>query len=186
MFPSLQLIAQQSNPPQFDSMFWVLLFSRVCHILGAIILIGGVFYIRTIISPTSTAPGTAPVDQLFGGRRAAWAKWVGIATGLLIFSGFFNFYMIMKQNERMAWSYNMIFGLKFIAAVVVFALAALLAGRTSIAEALRQKWRMWLGVCLAVSILTVALGSVLKSYPRTKKADAITAPQPIAPANTPG
>jgi len=179
------IIAQQTTMPQIDGMYAAQLISRILHILGAIILVGGVFYIRQIISPTNAAPGTAPVDQFFGGPRSAWAKWVGIATALLIFTGFFNYIMMIKQHERLASSYHMIAGLKIIAAFVVFALAALLAGRTSVADALRQKWRMWLTVCLAISILTVALGSVLRTYPRTKKSDLISPPQLMAPTNAP-
>lgn len=185
MHAVLVIIAQQTTMPKVDGMYSLQLVSRILHILGAIILVGGVFYIRQIISPTSTAPGTAPVDQLFGGPRSAWAKWVGIATALLIFTGFFNYIMMIKQHERLASSYHMIAGMKMIAAFIVFALAALLAGKTSVAESLRQKWRMWLAVCLAISIITVALGSVLRTYPRTRKGESAAPPELAAPANTP-
>jgi uncharacterized membrane protein len=185
MTGSLLLIAQQSTMPQMDGMFWLLLVSRICHVLGAIILVGGLFYIRSIISPVNAPAGTAPVDQLFGGPRAKWAKWVGIATALLIFTGFFNYIMMIKQHERLASSYHMVAGLKMIAGFAVFALAALLAGRTSIADALREKWRMWLTTCLILGIATVMLGSFLRTYPRTRKVDVAGAPQLIAPANTP-
>jgi uncharacterized membrane protein len=183
MSPALLLVAQQSTMPQLDGMYWLMLLSRVCHIAGAIILIGGLFYIRSVISPTSTAPGAAPVDQLFGGRRATWAKWVGIATALLLITGLFNYMMIIKQHERLASSYHMVAGLKMLAGIAVFLLAALLAGRTAAADALRQKWRMWLAVCLVLGLITVILGSVLKSYPRTRKVETMNPPQLIAPAN---
>jgi uncharacterized membrane protein len=186
MTASLLLVAQQSTMPQMDGMFWTLLLSRILHIVGAIVLVGGVFYIRTIISPPNTPPGTGPVDQLFGGPRASWAKWVGIATALLIFTGFFNYIMIAKQHEKLASSYHMIAGMKMLAAIAVFLLAALLAGRTSIADKLRQNWRTWLNVCLAIGLITVILGSFLRTYPRTPKLDAATPPQLIAPANNLG
>jgi uncharacterized membrane protein len=186
MTASLLLLAQQSTMPQMDGMFWTLLVSRILHILGAIVLVGGVFYIRTIISPTSTPAGTAPIDQFFGGPRGTWAKWVGIATALLIFTGFFNYIMIAKQHEKMASSYHMIAGMKMLAGFAVFLLAALLAGRTAVADKLRQNWRTWLNVCLAIGLITVVLGSLLRTYPRTKKVDAATPPQLIAPANNPG
>jgi uncharacterized membrane protein len=186
MTASLLLVAQQSTMPEMDGMFWTLLLSRILHILGAIVLVGGVFYIRTIISPTSAPPGMGPVDQLFGGPRATWAKWVGIATALLILTGLFNYIMIAKQHEKMASSYHMIAGLKMLAAIAVFLLAALLAGRTSFADALRQKWGTWLNVCLVIGIVTVVLGSFLRTYHRVKKVDAATPPQLIAPSNTAG
>src|SRR5262245_12217353 len=154
MNASLLMIAQQTTMPQFDGTFWLMLVSRILHILGAIILVGGFFYIRSVVSPVDAPPGTAPVDQLFGGRRAAWAKWVGIATALLLITGFYNYVMIIKQNERLASSYHMVAGMKMLLAAVVFLLAAFLAGRTAVADAMRQKWRTWLTLCLVLGILT--------------------------------
>jgi uncharacterized membrane protein len=180
-----QQLPQQSTMPQFDGTFWPMLGSRIIHILGAIVLVGGLFYLRFIISPVDTPPGTAPVDQLFGGRRATWAKWVGIATALLLVTGFYNYIMIIKQNERMASSYHMVAGMKMLLAIVVFLLAALLAGRTAVADAMRQKWRTWLTLCLVLGIVTVAVGSFLRTYPRTKKGATAEPPQLIAPANSP-
>ncbi|HEX4415810.1 MAG TPA: hypothetical protein VH107_19420 [Lacipirellulaceae bacterium] len=183
MLHSLTLFAQQTATPNLTGFFWLQYLSRICHILGAIILVGGLFYIRTVLSPVDTPPGTAPVDRYFGGRRATWAKWVGIATALLLITGLFNYIMVIKQNERLAPSYHMIAGIKMLAAIIVFLLAALLAGRTSAADALRQKWKLWLSTTLGLAIITVALGSFLRTYPRTPK-DKTTAPQLIAPANS--
>ena len=184
MHPALPLLAQQATMPAFNGIFWLLFVSRICHILGAIILVGGLFYIRTIISPAAAPPGTAPVDQYFGGPRATWAKWVGIATALLLITGLFNYIMIVKQHEHMAASYHMIAGIKMLAAILVFLFAALLAGRTSLAESLRQNWRFWLNTCLAIGILTVILGSFLRTYPRTLKIENAGPPQLVAPANS--
>jgi uncharacterized membrane protein len=185
MLEATVLFAQQSAMPQTDGLFWVMLLSRICHILGAIILMGGLFYIWSIISPVNAPPGAAPVDQLFGGPRAKWAKWVGIATALLLITGLFNYVMLIKQHERMASSYHMLAGMKMLAGIAVFLLAALLAGRTAVADALRQKWRQWLAVCLVLSLVTVVLGSWLRTYPRTRKVETTGAPQLIAPANSP-
>lgn len=184
MNASLLLLAQQSTMPQMDGTFWLMLLSRILHILGAIILVGGLFYVRSIISPADAPPGTAPVDQLFGGRRATWAKWVGIATALLLITGFYNYIMIIKQNERLASSYHMVAGMKILLAAVVFLLAAFLAGRTAVADAMRQKWRTWLILTLILGIITVGMGSFLRTYPRTKKGAPAAAPQLNAPAST--
>ena len=122
------------------------------------------------------------VDEKFGGLRAKWAMWVGIATLLLLVTGFWNFVYIVKSNERMAPSYHMVFGLKFLAGLALFLLAALVAGRSAAAEVIREKMRMWLGVCLVLGILTVALGSVMRSYPHNPKIDAVRLPALVAPA----
>jgi uncharacterized membrane protein len=171
--------------PALDGTFFLLLLSRILHILGAIILVGGLFYIRTIISPAATPPGTGPVDQLFGGPRAKWAKWVGIATALLLITGLFNYIMIIKQYERFAPSYHMLAGLKMLAALVVFLIAALLAGRTAAADAIRANFRTWLTFALLLGIITVMFGSLLRTYPHTPKNHVTDSPpQLIAPANS--
>ena len=184
MHHSLSNFSPNNRPcPNFTGMFWLQLISRICHILGAIILVGGLFYIRYVISPVDTPPGTAPVDQFFGGRRAAWAKWVGIATALLLVTGLFNYIMVIKQNERPR-------------AVLSHGRRhqnarrhrRLPARRTSRRPHLRRrlaspKMAFWLSTTLASGIITVALGSFLRTYPRTPKPDT-TAPQLIAPANS--
>src|SRR5437868_1780364 len=95
---SFTLLAQQQTP-HLDSMYWIMLTSRILHILGAIILVGGLFYLRFVVTPVSAQPGTAPVDQYFGGRRAMWAKWVGIATTFLLITGFWNYIQFAKTNN---------------------------------------------------------------------------------------
>jgi uncharacterized membrane protein len=175
------LIVAQQTMPRLDGMYWLMLVSRILHILGAIILVGGVFYLRSVVSPSAIAAGGSNVDSRFGGRRAAWAMWVGIATLLLLATGLWNYLQVIKTYERMASSYHMIAGLKMLAGLTVFALAALLAGRSAAAEAMRQRMRFWLTVCLVLGILTVALGSVLRTYPHAPKVDATGGPVLIAP-----
>lgn len=183
MFHFTTLLAQESTMPHFDGMYVLQLLSRLGHILGAIILVGGLFYIRQILRPSGGSSGHPSADALFGGSRAAWAKWVGITTALLLATGVLNYVLMIKQHERLASSYHMLVGMKMLAALVVFTLAALLAGRTAMADTLRQKWQLWLTLCLLLAILTVTFGSVLRTYPRTRKAGPAAPPQLIAPAN---
>src|SRR5262249_28167576 len=103
------MLFAQSNTPHMDGMYWVMLVSRVLHILGAIILVGGLFYLKTVVAPS------APTGEAwFSGRRAAWAKWVGIATLLLLATGFWNYAQIIKLNLKMAPSYHMVLGIKIL------------------------------------------------------------------------
>jgi uncharacterized membrane protein len=175
------LVFAQQTMPELNLMYWVMLLSRILHILGAIILVGGIFYLRTIVTPSITTPN-ANVDEQFGGRRAAWAMWVGISTLLLLVTGLWNYMQIIKTNERMASSYHMIAGLKMLAGIALFLLAALVAGRSPVAEMMRQRMRFWLNVCLLVGIVTIVLGSVLRTYPHTPKVDAPGPSTLVAPA----
>jgi uncharacterized membrane protein len=173
------LLVAAGSMPHFDGMYWLLLASRVLHILGAIVLVGGLFYLCMIVAPALSAGG-ANADAWFAGRRGAWAKWVGIATLILLVTGFFNYFEIVKAND-LATSYHMIAGIKILLALVVVFLASLLAGRSPAADQLRQRMKFWLGLCLLIGILVVILGSVLRSYPHTPKT--VAGPDLIAPAN---
>lgn len=180
MIDELLPLAQQAVP-RLDSIYWVNLASRMLHILGAIILVGGLFYVRAVVTPATAPADAADADRQFGGRRAAWAMWVGIATLLLLVTGLWNYWQMIQIHEKLAGSYHMIAGIKILVGLALFFLAALLAGRSAAAQALRRNMRLWLNVCLILGILTVVMGSVLRTYPRTPKVDAPREPMLIAP-----
>jgi uncharacterized membrane protein len=181
MFLDQLLPLAQQTVPRIDSVYWIMLVSRILHILGAIILAGGLFYIRAIVTPALVPSETPDADRLIGGRRATWAMWIGIATLLLLVTGLWNYVQMIRMHEKLASSYHMMAGIKMLLGLAVFLLAAVLAGRSAAAQALRQKFRFWLTFCLILSILTVILGSVLRTYPRTLKVDASPGPTLIAP-----
>ena len=124
------------------------LLSRVLHILSAIILVGGLFYIRTVLVPAGSSPGE--VNACFSDRRAVWAKWVGIATAFLLLSGFYNFFLVIGQSKadgvKLPPTYHMLFGIKFLLALVVMFVSAILAGKTEAADRFRGQMRKWLNI----------------------------------------
>ena len=122
--------------PRMDGWYFLLLTSRVLHVLGSIVLLGGIFYLLMVIAP-KIAAGNSSADAWFNGNRSAWAKWVGIATAVLLITGLFNFVMIVKTNQ-IATSYHMLGGLKILVALVIFFFAAILAGKTGLADRLRE------------------------------------------------
>jgi putative copper export protein len=144
--------------------------------------VGGLFYLRMIVAPRLRASDAgASNDPWFAGRRGAWAMWVGIATLVLLATGFFNYFRIKNTHEPLATSYHMIAGIKILLALVVFVLAALISGRSTLAERFRQNMKFWLSACLVVAVAVVILGSVLRSYPRELKP--VSGPTLIAPNN---
>lgn len=147
---------------------------RVLHTTGAATLLGGLIYMRFVLAPT--AAGTAEADTLFAGRRGVWARCVAAATLLLLVSGLWNFYRTYTAVE-LPPAYHMAFGLKFLIALAVFAIAALLAGKTGAAQRLRQRLVLWLNVALVATLVVFVLGAVLRQVPRQAKA-----PQEVAAA----
>jgi hypothetical protein len=188
MSDTLLLLAQQMVP-RLDSMYWIMLASRILHLFGAIVLVGGLFYLRTVVTsvplPFRVGPGEGsftPADAKFGGRRAVWAMWTGIASLLLLVTGLWNYFQMIKMHERLAPTYHMIAGFKMLTGLALFVLAAMLSGRSTAAERIRQNLRMWINVCLILGIITVVFGSVLRTFPRTLRVDAPNGSQLIAPA----
>jgi len=190
MCDQLFLVAQQTVP-RLDPMYWLMLASRILHILGAIILVGGLFYVRAVVTaiPLPAREGlgegsATAADQQFGGRRAVWAMWTGIASLFLLVTGLWNYFQMIKMHE-LSPSYHMLAGLKMLTGLALFVVAAMLAGRSTAAQKLRQNMRLWLNLCLLLGIITVVFGSVLRTFPRPLKVDAAGPPQLVAPANEP-
>jgi uncharacterized membrane protein len=180
------LLVAQYTVPSLDSGYgWLMFASRLLHILSAIILVGGLFYIWAIVTPANaslaseTAPG-ASVDHYFGGRRATWARWIGFASLILLATGLWNFISMVTAN-KLHFTYHILGTLKIVLALVLMMFAALLAGRTATADALRRNWRFWLTLSLLIGIITVTVGSVMRTYQRTPKLDAPPETTIIAP-----
>lgn len=182
---SIAVTFAQQSLPQLDSMYWIMLASRVLHLVAAAILIGGLFYLWRVVAPSSASAPSDSADASFGGRRAAWAMWVGVATLVLIATGLFNFMQIVRTYDRMGSGYHAMFGTKFVLSLVLFALAALLAGKTNAALKLRQKMKFWLGACVAIGVAIVVVAGVMRSYPHVPKLGEAGQPLLVAPSNEP-
>jgi cytochrome c biogenesis protein CcdA len=96
----------------------------------------------------------------------------------LLVTGLFNFVTIVKANQ-IATSYHMLGGVKILVALVIFFFAAILAGKTALAESFRERMKYWLTVTMLIGVLIVIIGSVMRSYPRTPKP--IEGPAIVAP-----
>ena len=167
-------ILSQLQPPTVDGMYVLLLASRVLHVLGAIILLGGLIYVRHVVQPAVPAESA---DAYTGGKRARWAKWIGIATALLLLSGLLNYGYVIFGLQKMAKPYHMLAGIKVLLSFVLFTISALLAGKTALAERLRANFYTWLTACVFVGIAIVILGSILRTFDH-KRREALPAALP--------
>ena len=136
------------------------------------------FYLLAVVAPRAAASGSN-ADAWFNGNRSAWAKWVGIATAVLLVTGLFNFITIIKTNQ-IATSYHMLGGLKIVVALVIFFFAAVLAGKTALADRMRANMKFWLTITMLIGLVIVIIGGVMRSYPREPKA-AAAGPTLVAP-----
>ena len=151
---------------EMDGPYVVQLVSRVLHILSAIILVGGLFYVRTILSPAAASAENMS-DTCFADRRAVWAKWVGIATLFLLVSGIYNLITIIGQAKadgiKLPPTYHILFGAKFLLALLVLFIAAILAGKTEAADRFRLQMKKWLNLAWLASVTIIVLAAILRT-----------------------
>ena len=147
---------------------------RGMHILGAIMLVGSTIFVRFAYLPAKQLSEFEPQPEFTERLRAAWSRMVVLASGALLVSGLVNFVLLMKRYDisKDAFpgsAYQMIFGIKFLLAFVIFFLAAALAGRSGLAEKLRQREKFWLSVNMVLAIVVVLLAGVMRMADRTEK-----------------
>lgn len=111
------------------------LVSRWLHIVGAIAAVGGAIFALFVLLPASGVLSADAREKFHAAVRQRWSKIVFTAIGILLLSGLYNFVMISKgfRGELPGW-YHPLFGIKFLLALAVFAIASLLAGRTTLAQ----------------------------------------------------
>jgi hypothetical protein len=64
----------------------------------------------------------------------------------------------------------MLAGIKILLSLALFVLAALLAGRTPLAERLREKFYFWLTTAVLIGVAIVILGGVLRTFDHKRQA----------------
>jgi len=152
---NLSLFALEITGP-----YVIQLVSRVLHILPAMILVGGLYYLRTMVVPVGS-------EDCYAGRRAMWAKAVGICTLLLLATGFYNFFGILsaakEAGEKLPPAYHMLFGIKCLLALLVMFIAAILSGKTEAAERFRTQMPKWLNIAKLAIVAIVVIAAILRT-----------------------
>ncbi len=164
--------------PPLDLSYWIALVSRVAHVLTGAILVGGLAYLRCVVVPGATVTSEGDnASAYFGAKRRNWALIVMACTLLLLLSGVYNL-MIRIRSYELPMEYHILFGIKFVLALVVFFAAALVSGRSPAAERARSNVTTWLNAALVCALLlfvtAAALRTVIKApkQPQARGADA--------------
>lgn len=157
MFACLPL----AEAPPVDPKIVISVLARVLHILPAIVLGGGLFYLRSILAADNAATA-------YGNRRAAWARWVGAATLLLSVTGLYNYLTFVQAGKlpgarELPMAYHMLFGLKFLLGIFVMFVAAILAGSTAAADRFRGNMLPWLNRAWIAVIAIVIIAAIMRS-----------------------
>jgi hypothetical protein len=154
-----------------DPLFPLLLILRYMHILGAIMLMGGTIFMRCALAPIVAGLAPDAKATLHEQVRGRWARFVMIASGLLLVSGIANLGLASRYQFEPVFglSYNMVVGIKFLLALPIFLIASFLAGRSAAAKKFQANGLTWMNVNLTLALVMVLMGGALKFVQRQPK-----------------
>jgi hypothetical protein len=149
-----------AGEPAMSADMAIRIVSRALHLLSAIILGGGLFYMRSVLSPSGA-------EACFAGSRQVWARWTIVASTFLLATGLYNYMAIISDSKvvgarALPSTYHMLFGVKFLLGIGVMFVAALVAGKTPAAERARGNIGRWLNLGWFGVMTIVILGAVLR------------------------
>lgn len=163
----------------------VVILFRWLHILAAIAAAGGAIFNRVALLPAAKDLPEDTRKALLANVRRRWSKVLMTAIGLLILSGFYNFWAGALKSappvDAYKGLYHGLFGLKFLLAMGVFFLASLLSGRSEAADRFRAAGTKWHTVTLTLVIIIVCISGVLRWIPRVSAPMAVAIPAQANP-----
>ncbi len=148
---------------------------RWLHILAAVTAVGGTIFARLVVVPTLDPLPADERTRLHAAMRARWSKIVAVAIAALLVSGLYNIGVAMTYYRLPRW-YNAVFGVKFLLALAIFAIASFLTGKTPVADAMRRNLRFWLNLNVALAVAVICLSGVLRMAVKVPKS--AVEPQP--------
>ncbi|MBX3421318.1 MAG: hypothetical protein KF752_07150 [Pirellulaceae bacterium] len=136
-------------------------FSRVVHIATAIVLLGGSSYVLLVLMPELQQREAAERTQWLEKLRSRWQPIVHAGIGLMLLSGFYNYFRAMPLHKGHGL-YHALIGTKILLAVVVFFLASVLVGRSARFETMRRDATRWLKIVCLLGLAIVIVSGYLK------------------------
>ena len=146
---------------------WLAIFFRWLHMLAAITAVGGTIFMRMALVPSVAVLADDQRKLLHEQVRSRWVKFVMGAILFLLISGFYNFFRRLNSGipPDFKWLYQMLFGIKFLLALVIFFVASVLTGRAAALVRFRQNAKLWLSVNVALAVIVVCISGVMRFIP---------------------
>lgn len=140
---------------------------RWMHIVPAVAAGGATLFARIALLPALATLPDAERSRVKEAIDRRWRMVVMACVTLLLTSGTANFVMYQAPAHRGQPIYHALFGVKFVAALVVFFLASALSGRSAALASFRAKGRLWTGVTATLVLLILVISGVLRNLPRS-------------------
>lgn len=139
---------------------------RFVHIASAVTAGGASIFAAIALLPALSTLPEADRVRLKDAIDSRWRIVVMAAVTLLLVSGLLGFVLYQAPAHKGQPLYHALFGVKFLAALIVFFLASALSGRSKALASIRAKSRLFVGIAAALVAVIVLISAVLRNIPR--------------------
>ena len=160
------------------------LISRWIHMLCAVTVIGSIIFYRfAFVVAEKRAAGDGLPEEF---KTALFKRWKLLLHPPIVFllgSGLYTYLMVTRHLHDDQPLYHALFGVKFLLALLVFALYVILTSTMKWSEKLREKNALWALLVIAV-LAVIAVGGVMRTLPVVPVVPVVEAPAvPVAEAH---
>lgn len=142
---------------------------RWLHILSATVVVGGGVFLWLVVPRALTRADLSTGDDRSAVQDALLRLWGPLFhTCILLFlvSGFYNYLLITRFEHTEQPVYHMLFGVKFLLALVVFAVGVALTSRHDWSARIHANARFWVGLLTVVAIAVVLISGTMRALPK--------------------
>ena len=150
---------------------------RLLHIIPAIFLAGGIFFMWTSLLPAAGSVSDDAKANLLDGVRKRWSKVVMASSGLLLASGLYNFVMnAMAYDYAGGPLYHILGTIKLLLALGIMFLVARLSGKSESAAKFRERQAHWVMITTMLVFGVIVLASTMRTLDKTPKPPKVETP----------
>ena len=157
------------------------LLARWVHIISATALVGGLIFFRFVVIPVGESSLSEEVYKDVRDKLARRFQLIShLCLLLFLISGFYNYIVVTSPLHEGQSVYHMLFGIKFTFAMAAFVIVIMVTSKRARGERMRANGRRWFLIALAVALVTVMLGGVMKMLPAAEAPGGDAEPAEIA------
>jgi uncharacterized membrane protein len=153
---------------------WIDIVSRWTHVGTAIVLVGGLCFMRCVLAPAAAQLSEGEHTKLKDLVAARWKKFIHIGIVLFLISGFYNYLVVLAPQHKGDKLYHALLGTKILLALAIFFLSSALVGRSKAFSGMRANPKLWQTVILVIAAVIVGISGFAKVALKPKLAPVST------------
>ena len=143
-------------------MLWIAVVSRWIHIGTAIVLVGGLVFLRFVLGPAAAQLPDEAHERLRELVLAKWKRFIHGGIALFLISGFYNYLVVLAPMHKKDGLYHALMGTKILIAFAIFFLSSALVGRSKAFAGMRANPKLWQGIILALAAVVIGISGYAK------------------------